>query len=199
MVAVVALCALVFLGLAGLVALGATRAADLAVTVAFQSVASYPLDAIANAHTIVGHLLVTLPLAGALALFAWRRLGGWAWLGPTAILATGAVELLFKVALVHPSPPTEFVRAFGDTLAIRVGSSSFPSGHVARITFLAIVAASFYPRSWTWLAASLAIAASVFLRVYIGDHWISDALAAVALGMGAAVVAIWWMRTTGRR
>ena len=79
--------AAVFIAVAVLVALGATRGIDLATTHAFQSVASYPLDVLANWHTLLGQLAVTLPGAAVLAVVVWRRHGGWAWLAPLAILA----------------------------------------------------------------------------------------------------------------
>lgn len=192
--------AALFVLLAALVALGLTGASDVGWTLAFQSVASHPLDLVANADTVVGQLSVTLALAAALAVVAWRRLGGWAWLGVALILATGAVELLFKFALRHPGPPHELVRAFHNVLGVRVEApSSFPSGHLARVTFLAVVLAGLWPRAWAWLAAGAFVGATVYLRVYIGDHWISDALAGVALGAAAAAAAVAWMRAKAAR
>jgi len=189
-----------FVLLAALVALGATREADLATTMALQSVASEPLDLVANGHTLLGQLVVTLSAAALLAAVAWRRLGGYAWLGPLLILATGGLELIFKFALQHPSPPEEFVRAFHNALGIRVESpSSFPSGHVARLAFLAMILAALYPRRASWVVAGAFVAASVYLRIYIGDHWISDALAGLALGAAVAGAAVGWMRITARR
>lgn len=191
--------AVLFLMLTALVGLGLTRASDLGWTRAFQSIASDPLDLLANAHTVVGQLSVTLALALVIALVTWRRLGGWAWLALGLILATGAVELLFKFLLQHPGPPQEFVRAYHDFLAIRIASpSSFPSGHLARLTFLAIILAALWPRTWAWVAAAAFVALSVFLRVYIGDHWVSDALAGVALGACWGALAVAWMRGTAR-
>jgi len=71
-----------FLSLAALVALGATREADLATTMALQSIASGPLDVLVNWHTLLGQLVVTLSAAVILTVVAWRRLGGYAWIAP---------------------------------------------------------------------------------------------------------------------
>lgn len=199
-IAASAAAAVVFLALAVLVAVGATRALDLAVIRSFQSIASDPLDFLANAHTLVGQLAVTLTAAAMLMVVIWRRHGGSAWLAPAFILGTGAIELVFKFMLRHPSPPEEFVRAYHNVLGMRLGSpSSFPSGHVARLAFLALLLATLYPSRWTGIVAAAFVALTVFARVYIGDHWISDALAGLALGTGAGAAAIGWMRATARR
>lgn len=189
-----------FAALALLVAAGATSRLDLATTIALQSVASYPLDVAVNAHTVLGQLVTTLTVATVISVVLWRTVGGWAWVAPFFILATGAVELVFKFALEHPGPPDEFVRAFGNPLGIRVhASSSFPSGHVARLSFLALLVAALVPSVWVRAGAVAFCAATVFARVYIGDHWISDALGGLALGIAAAAAAALWLRRSAAR
>ncbi|MBU6424462.1 MAG: phosphatase PAP2 family protein, partial [Chloroflexi bacterium] len=172
---------------------------DTATTVLFQSVASYPLDLVANAHTLVGQLVVTLAVAAVLALVVWRRYGGWAALAPGLLLVTGAVELAFKLLIPRAAPPPEYVRAFQNVLGVKGPPASFPSGHVARIAFLAVLVAALVPGRVSWVLAALFIAASVFLRVYIGDHWISDAVAGAALGVGLGALGVAWMRATASR
>ena len=192
--------AAVFVAFAVLVAFGATRDIDLATTHAFQAFASQPLDVLVNWHTLLGQLAVTLPAAALLAVLACRRHGGWAWLAPLAILATGAIELVFKFGLVHPGPPDEFIRAFFNPLGVRVEApSSFPSGHLARLTFLAVTVAGMFPSRLAWIAAGVFVAISLFARVYIGDHWISDALGGLALGMAVAAAGLAWLRATRAR
>ena len=199
MLRVVVACAAVFVALTILVATGATRGFDLATTILFQSVASYPLDLVANAHTLVGQLVVTLAIAVVLALVIRRRYGGLAWLAPGLLLVTGAVELAFKLLIPRASPPPEFVRAFQNVLGVKGPPASFPSGHVARIAFLTVLVAALVPGRVSWALAALFIAASVFLRVYIGDHWISDAVAGAALGVGLGALGVAWMRATAAR
>lgn len=193
-----ALCAAVFLALAAVVALGGTTAIDLATIRLFQSVASGPLDLIANAHTVIGQLVVTLAAAAILAVVIWRVHGGYAWLAPALILATSGVELVFKLAIRHLGPPEEFIRASHNVLGIKGPPDAFPSGHVARITFLAVLIVALLPGRISAVLAVTLVVATVFLRVYIGDHWISDALAGAALGAGAGAVAVAWMRATSR-
>jgi membrane-associated phospholipid phosphatase len=189
-----------FLVWLALVATNIARPADLAMTIAFQRIASDALDLLANAETVVGQGVVTIALAAVLAFVLWRGFGPVAALAPLLILATVPIELLFKSVLQHPAPPREFIRAFHNLLGVRIETSaSFPSGHVTRLTFLVLVAASLYPRAWMPAAAALFLVLVVFLRVYIGDHWISDALAGIALGGAFASLAVGWIRASIRR
>ena len=189
-----------FCVLAALVATGLAGPGDLAMTIAFQRVASGPLDLLANVETVIGQGVVTLGLALVLSLVIWRRGGGVAALAPLLILATVPIELFFKTVLQQPGPPREFTRSFHNFLGVSIETNaSFPSGHVTRLTFLAIVAASLYPRGWMPAVTALFLVLAVFLRVYIGDHWISDALGGIALGGAFASLAVGWIRASARR
>jgi undecaprenyl-diphosphatase len=189
---------LVFLALVLIVAMRTTRDLDYTTTLAFQSLASEPLDLLVNWHTLLGQLVVTVPLSLFLALVAWRRYGGWAWLAPLALLATGPIELVFKLALVHPGPPEELTREFFNPLGVRVEApSSFPSGHLARLTFLAVLVAGMFPSRASWIGAAAFVAVALFARIYIGDHWLSDALGGMCLGAAVAGAALGWVYAQG--
>jgi len=201
-VIVATVCAIAFSGLAILVAAGATRDLDLATVHAFQSVASYPLDVAVNIHTIFGQAAVTVPMCIGLAIIAQRRFGSYAWVAPMLLLATVSIETVFKYLIDTPPHPHELVRALWNPLSIPreiQPPNSFPSGHVTRISFVSMMAAGIYPSRGAYAAAIAVMAASVFARVYIGDHWISDAIAGVAVGAGVGAVGVAWMRATGRR
>ena len=58
---------------------------------------------------------------------------------------------------------------------------SFPSGHVARDAFLLLVMQGL-PR----IAVGVALALIVLSRVYLGEHWPSDAVGGLVLGAGVA-------------
>ena len=199
-----ALLATLFLAiLAIVVRLGLTAGADLAGLEAAQSIASYPLDVVANAHTAIGQVIPTVLFACVLAVIAGRRYGPLAALAPLLILATGGIELALKLTTAHPPPGEEYVRAFMNPLGVRVPTpSAFPSGHVTRIVFLALMIGAMLPapslsavgRWWPWLAGSF-IVLSLFLRVYIGDHWPSDVLGGLALGTLFGVLAAAWLRS----
>lgn len=183
-----------FVVVAALIASGATRAVDLATTIALQSVASFPLDLLANADTLLGQATLTAAAALFLSLFVWRREGGLAWLAPLLLFASAAAELAFKVVLQHPGPPEEFVRSWGNPLGVRISTpSSFPSGHAARAAFFAFVLWDLVPGPWRAGLVAL-VAVTVWARVYIGDHWLSDVVGGAALGALFGALALLWLR-----
>lgn len=177
-----------------LVARGATHGIDLAFTQALQSVASAPLDLVANVNTLFGQASVTTALAALLAVVAWRRDARWAWLAAGFFIIAAGAGVVLKLVLVHPPPSPEYVRAWWDPLGVQLSTpSGFPSGHIARVTFLAVFAAGL-ARSSTATAALLAFVAYTFwARIYIGDHWLSDAIGGLALGVASGCAALWWI------
>jgi len=184
----------VFAAVAIAVVARATVSGDLATTIALQSVASDLLDLLANANTVVGQAVVTAALGAALALVAWRHDAPWAWLaaGLLAVPAFGALAL--KLALFHPSPPHEFVRAWGNPLGVRIDTAGgFPSGHIARVTFLTVLAGGLFPAALARVALGLLVAYTFWARIYIGDHWLSDAIGGLALGIASGCLALGWL------
>jgi undecaprenyl-diphosphatase len=180
--------------LAILVAADLTASADRAVTLALQSVASLPLDLVANANTFIGQATVTSVIAVAVAAVLWRSERGGAWLAVGLLAVTVAGEVALKFAFDHPAPPPVFDRSLWDPLGVHVVSpSSFPSGHVARVTFLAILLAGLARGGFARLPAVALVAYSVWSRVYLGDHWLSDAVGGLALGAGAGLAALAWI------
>lgn len=177
------------------VALGLTRGADHEATLAIQSVASHPLDVAANLHTYVGLVYVTVGAAFLASVVLWARGQRGLAVAVLGILATGAIELVFKLGLQHSGPPEHFVRAFEYLGPGYQTPSSFPSGHASRITFLSAFAGLATGSGIVrWLAVG-AVLATLFLRVYLGDHWISDVLGGAALGLFVAAVSL----VVGRR
>lgn len=172
-----------------LVATGATRAIDVATIQAFQRLASTPLDVVVNLHTVIGQAIPTVAIAVIAAAILWWRGRRRAAFAPLVLLVTGPVELALKYALQHSGPPDEYIRAITYLGTGLHTPSSFPSGHVTRITFLCALAAFSTPNLVVRTLAVTFVAFTVFARVYIGDHWVSDALAGVALGLACAAAA----------
>ena len=132
----------------------------------------------------LGDLAVILPLG--IAVLVWllargqRRQAGY-WI---AALAFGLLAPpLLKWLLQVPRP---------DIGLEGLSSWAFPSGHVLRATvtygFLAVclAGAGTMPQAWRWLpyalAAMLATAVAI-ARLYLGAHWLTDVVGALALGL----------------
>jgi membrane-associated phospholipid phosphatase len=172
-----------FVVLAALVAVGAVRQLDQAVFEVFVSVNDRVLDLVGSAFAILGRAEVTGGIALGLAVARWRRGSADAWVPLLVVLVT-LVEIAIKTAIPQPPPPEELSRS--DELVPYVHirfAGAFPSGHVARTAFLAGI--SHIP---TWLAA-LVIALMMVSRVYLGDHWISDVVGGLLLGLLVAQTA----------
>ena len=177
-----------------LVAVRATQAIDPAATRALQSVASWPLDVLANANTLIGQASVTLAIAAVLTFAAWRRGPPLGWLAAGLFVLVGAAGVALKVGLDHPAPPEELHRAFWDPLSVPVSTpSSFPSGHVARVTFLAFFATALAGTGRLAVALVVLVAYTLWARVYLGEHWLSDAVGGLALGIAAGGIAAMWI------
>jgi len=131
-----------------------------------------------------------LAVAGILIIAAvnWRAI-------PMVVLTalSGAVYTLTAMVIQRPRPSEELVHVFRHT-----GSTSYPSGHVAffswfLIMLLICVAVGRLPR--LVVAALSLIAAMVLLtvcigRIYLGEHWPSDVVGGLALGLGFTAIAL---------
>lgn len=131
-----------------------------------------------HVHSTVG----ILALSSLLALY-WMRTKAWDWLLTLAL--TVPLGMLLNVLLKNIF---QRARPVFDVPLLSLSSYSFPSGHAAAATlFYGLLAAWFIGRTtaWRWraviaLAAALMVALVGLSRIYLGVHYLSDVLAAVA-------------------
>jgi undecaprenyl-diphosphatase len=83
---------------------------------------------------------------------------------------------LFKKTIIRFSDSSDRIRS----------GPSFPSGHVATNTIIAVFCTLFYRRrGWLYWFVTAAVGYS---RIYLGAHWPSDVVATVFLGIGESLL-----------
>lgn len=127
--------------------------------------------------------LILIPLV----LFLWR--------GPQhiqiyvrtlliAICATGLLVALMKISFRRKRPQSDW----GDIYR-RADPHSFPSGHAARATLLAILILAWFPGFWAALLPLWALLVAL-ARVALGVHFFSDILVGSILGVLSAILTL---------
>ena len=89
---------------------------------------------------------------------------------------------------------------FSDSSDRSRSGPSFPSGHVATNTIIAVFCTMFYRRGWLyWFVTALV----GYSRIYLGAHWPSDVIATVFLGVGESLFLLavfeWTWKILGRK
>jgi undecaprenyl-diphosphatase len=89
---------------------------------------------------------------------------------------------------------------FSDSSDRSRSGPSFPSGHVATNTIIAVFCTMFYRRGWLYWFVTAAVGYS---RIYLGAHWPSDVIATVFLGVGESLFLLavfeWIWKILGRK
>ena len=175
------LTAVALIALAVVVHLGLLRSTDRALLALVQSIARREFDVGGSVITVLGSSEVTAGIAAGLVVARLRARRRDFWV-PLAIAVVVIVETGLKIVVAQPLPPhdvqrdLDFFRGVAPSFA-----HSFPSGHVARDTFLLLIV-----HGWPRVAVALALILVAVSRVYTGQHWPSDVLGGLLLG---AVVA----------
>lgn len=114
-------------------------------------------------------------------------------------------EIYGKSVVHHPSPPFFMIKNPTSMFPKDYINEqfSYPSGHVARAVFMAIIAFFLFSTIYnlrsmiqikkTWVVGGLLgayVALVAISRIYLGHHWLSDILGGGMLGVGMSLLAI---------
>ena len=122
------------------------------------------------------------------AVISWRK---------APLMAVGAlagpIYSVVQGIIQRPRPSADLVHVIRHT-----GSFSFPSGHVVFFSWVLVLlvvclGVGRLPRpllAVAWIAAALILLVDCIGRIYLGEHWPSDVLGGLALGLGWTVLAL---------
>lgn len=107
--------------------------------------------------------------------------------------AAGPIYSVVQGIIQRPRPSADLVHVIRHT-----GSFSFPSGHVvffswALVLLIVCIAIGRLPRpllAVTWIAAAVVLVLDCIGRIYLGEHWPSDVIAGLGLGLGWTALAL---------
>lgn len=151
-----------------------------------QSIHAGWLDVLASAVGLFGQAEVTLGIALGIAVARyWRTRDVASAAIPLFIVATIALEAALKILIPQAPPPHERSRTVELLPFVHAPFvNSFPSGHVARASFLLLTARG--------IPAAVIVVGVVLMavtRIYLGEHWLSDTIGGAVLGLGVALLA----------
>lgn len=111
--------------------------------------------------------------------------------GFASLTINGTIKDIAKVERPIGNPNIRFVEIENflvDTVHLKEGSYSFPSGHSQTISVLSFSFACFYNKKKLWIAATVLTLLVMLSRMYLGVHWPLDVLIGGLLGLISAVI-----------
>ncbi len=121
-----------------------------------------------------------VPIGVAVALVSIRRPWGAAYFVASSIVCAVIVQVLKHVV----------GRARPEDMIVISDTGSFPSGHVANATTVALALFVLFPRVWVAVAGAAWVVLMAFSRTYLGAHWVSDTIGGALVGASAALFAL---------
>ena len=182
-----------YVAIALLVDAGAFRWLDLRMTHYLQGRGSTGQDIALGIFSYLGSIEVTLVIAVLLGVGLFRGLRLLAILPAAFILVGSGLEILGKQLIVSPPPGAAFQRfpELLPSLGHQIGRWSFPSGHLVRAT-LAYGLVLYLAERWELFGRDSSRLSPVLVLViffvgygvvYLGWHWLSDAIGGLLLGL----------------
>jgi len=176
-----------------LVDAGAFRSLDLRMTHYLQGRGSTGQDIGLGIFAYLGSIELTLLIAVLLGVGLFRGLRLLAVLPAVFILAGSGLEILGKQLIVSPAPGSALQRfpEFLPSLGHQIGRWSFPSGHLVRAT-LTYGLVLYLAERWELFGRDSSRLSPVLVLVvffvgygvvYLGWHWLSDAIGGLLLGL----------------
>lgn len=146
-----------------------------------QSVHAPWLDVVASFVGLFGQAEIAVAIAIGVAVARWRH-GRRDAIVPLFIVVTILIEAALKLVVPQAPPPHDRSRTVALLPFIPAPfANSFPSGHVARASFLL-----FAGRGIPLALAVIGIALMALTRIYLGEHWLSDTVGGSLLGVAVA-------------
>ena len=186
------------------VALGTFNSLDQNTTVSLQNWFTVSFDTPLSFFSLLGSFeITTLILVIVLAKLGLKK----SLIVLTVFFSGVGLELLGKIFLYHPGPPSLFLRynlGFYFMSGIVQTGHSYPSGHSYRTAFIAFLliyliqtAKKLQPNAKKWLTASLLLILLTMLisRISLGEHWTTDVIGGLLLGTSFASFSIYLIQT----